>query len=261
MNRFLLQVYSSCTDFPFYKTIVRQKMFSTIQYFVILLFLVALITTGVYYFYFKAGANLLVDWAVKHLPEISIREGIVSSPVSQPYTAIDDNFIFILDTTGEVDRLDPQITTGVLVMKDRVWIKRKGMETQDIDLSWIKELDLNAYIVSTWKDKIIPLMMPLVFIFSLIGLLLSKMIQAFMFSFMVSLFYPEEKSGLGLQELFNLCVYAATPAILIGLLVQVLHLQIPLFWWIYFAMYAAFFIGAFMQCRSKKEKEPEIFIE
>jgi len=261
MNRFLTQVYSSCTDFSFYKTIVRQKLFSTIQYFVILLFLVALITTGVYYFYFKAGVKTFADWALVHLPEISIREGIVSSPVVQPYTALDDQFVFVLDTTGEVDRLDPQVTNGILVMKDHVWVKRKGMETQNVDLSWVKKLDINAHVISTWKDKIIPMILPLVFIMSLIGLFLVKMLQAFMFSFVVSLFYPEEKTGLKLPELFNICVYAATPAILLGLLVQVLHLQIPLFWWIYFAMYVAFFMGAFMQCRINKEKEPDIFIE
>ena len=167
MSQFFRQVYLSCSDFSFYRTIVRQKLRPTIQYLLILLFFVALISSAVYYFYFKSGMNTLVTWSQKHLPEISIRDGVVTSPVEQPYTSFEEDFMFVLDTTGTVKYFEPQVVNGVLVMKDRIRIRRPGMETQDVDLKWVKELDLNVQIIETWKNKITPLIIPFVFVLSL----------------------------------------------------------------------------------------------
>jgi len=134
-------------------------------------------------------------------------------------------------------------------MKNRVLVKRSGIKDQEFDLSWVKKLDLSPAIVAAWRGKIIPIIIPFVFLITLISLLITKFFQAFLLSYGASLFCPQEKTGLGLPEFFNLALYAATPPILIGFLAQMLRIQIPLFWWLYFGMYAAFFIGAFLQCR------------
>lgn len=257
MNRFLSQIYLSCSDFSFYKSIVRQKLYSTFQYFFVLLLGVTVLSSGISFFHLKEGMRLLAEWSHKHLPEISIRDGIVTSPVSQPYTAFEDNFVFILDTTGEIDRIQPQYANGVLVTKDRLWIKRPGVETQNVDLSWVKELDLNAQVVESWKGKLIPVILPFLFVLTLIGMGLSKLLQAFLFSFSASVFFPEEKSGLNFQNLFNLSIYALTPATITAIVVQVFQLNVPAFWWIYFGMYAAFFIGAYMHCKTTTETKQD----
>ena len=257
MKRFFTQIYFSCTDFSFYKSIVRQKVSASVQYFLILLFLITLFSSIVYCFYFKVGVKLFAEWSEKNLPEIMIREGIVQSKVSQPYISEQKDFVFILDTTGKVTRIESQYPNGVLLQKSALLVKRAGMEDQEFDLSWIKKLDLSAPIVAAWKEKIMPLLIPVVFLLTLIGLLISKFFQAALFSYCASLFYPKERSGLAWPEFFNLALYAATPPILIGFLAQALKIQIPLFWWIYFGMYAAFFIGAFSQCRVIKESDKE----
>jgi hypothetical protein len=191
------------------------------------------------------------------LPEITIREGVVQSKVSQPYIAEEKDFVFILDTTGKTTRIESRYANGVLLQKNALLVKRAGMEDQEFDLSWIKKLDLSPPIVALWQEKIMPILIPIVFVMTFLGLLISKFFQAFLFSYLASLFYPKERSGLTLAQFFNLALYAATPPILTSFLAQSLKIQIPLFWWIYFGMYAAFFIGAFSQCRVIKESDKQ----
>lgn len=259
MKRFFSQIYLSSTDFSFYRKIVRQKLFATFQYFFVLLFLVSLIATVFNYFLFKEGIRGFSAWADKNLPEITVKEGTVSSPVAQPYRRADGNFIFILDTTGAETRVDPQYGNGVLVMKDRALVKREGVETQEIDLKWVKDLTLNAATVRQWKERALPLLFPILFAVLFLGMVISKTLQALLFALVVWVFSNAKQTGLQLRDLFNLSVYAATPAILVSLLVQSVGVAVPYFPFIYFFMYGAFFIGAFMQCRLKTDKEKDSF--
>ncbi len=255
MIKFFRQIFLSCSDFPFYKTVVKQKVSQSVQYFILLLLAVTLISSVFYCFYFKLALNVFDEWSQKHMPEMMVRDGVVTSSVSQPYTAIEEDFVFVLDTTGTIDRIDPLYPNGILVKQSSVLVKRSGLEDQELDLTWIKSLELSAKVVSLWKTKAFPVLIPFVFLITLIGLLLSKFFQAFLFSYAASILYPKERTGLGFSQFFNLALYSATPPILIGVLAQVLKIQIPLFWWIYFGMYAAFFIGAFSQCRVIKEPD------
>lgn len=261
MARFFSQVYLSATDFSFYKKIARQKLSATFFYFLLLLFLVSVATASSSFFYVKSELERVVHWAEKHLPPITVRNGELSSTVEQPYTVADPQFVFILDTTGKVTRFDPQVRQGVLVMKDRVIIKREGSENQDFLLNWIRELNLDAPTLRAWKEKSIPVLPFFLFALFFVGALFSKTVQAFLFSFIVWVFSTPKATGLGMKEIFTLSLYAATPAILLSLLVQVLRLEIPYFVAIYFFMYAAFFVGAFMQCRRRENNEKDPFFE
>lgn len=253
MKKFFYQVYSSCIEFSFYKSIVRQKVATSVQYFLILLSVVALFSSVVYCLYFKVTVNAFAQWSEKNLPEITVRDGEVHSSVAQPYTTIDKEFVFILDTTGETTRIDTLYPNGVLVKKKSMLVKKEGLEDQEFDLSWIKQLDLSAPLVATWKEKMMPVLIPFVFIITIVGLLISKFFQALLFSYAASIFYPHDRTGLKFPHFFNIALYSATPPILLSFIAQIFKLQIPLFWWIYFGMYAAFFIGAFSQCRVIKE--------
>lgn len=255
MTRFFKDIYNSCIDFQSYKKIASQKVSRSVQYFILLLFIISIVSSIFYSVFFKIGLDKFNEWSQKHLPEINIQNGEVSSEVSQPYTAIEKDFVFILDTTGEVTRIDSRYPSGVLVNKNSLLLKRMGMEDQVVDLSWIQSLELSAPIIAQWREKMMPLVIPFIFVATLLGLLISKFFHAFLFSYGASVFFPKERTGLGLKELFNLSLYSATPAILISLLAQILQLQIPLFWWIYFGMYAAFFIGAFSNTRVINEQE------
>jgi len=257
--RFFSAVCSSATDFSFYRQIVRQKLSQTVVYFLLLLFSAAVVLTGFYYFYVKRELEYVVEWSQKHLPHITIRKGHVSSPVEQPYKVQEKDFAFFLDTTGVLTRLDPQVAAGVLVLKDRVFFKRPGLETQDMPLHWVKELDVDAQKVTQWKDKAVPLLGPFLFVTFLVGLVFSKTLQALLFSMLFFVFSNSTITGLQFKELFNLSVYALTPPTLLGVFVQILQWDIAHFFWIYFFLYGAFMVGAFLQCRKIQNKENELF--
>lgn len=261
MTTFFSQIYLSATDFSFYRKIARQNLSQTLQYFFLLLLIMASLTTVVYFYTFKAGIESFALWAQKNLPAMEIRNGILSSTAPQPYSVQEKDFAFILDTTGKITRFDPLIPNGVLVTRDRVSVKRQGLETQDIVFNWVKELQITAEKIQVWKDKIIPLLIPILFVSLLIGLVLSKTLQAFIFSLVILIFSNPQTTGLGMRELFNLSLYAATPALLLGLVIQLLRLEIPYFQVIYFALYAAFMTGAFWQSKIKQDKENNPFFE
>jgi len=87
--------------------------------------------------------------------DLTITSGIASTTVKQPFTAGDDKFIFILDTTGKLEDLD-KYPAGVLILEDKVVAKKDsadiriyplkdfpdGTFTKDIVLNWVKNNQL-----------------------------------------------------------------------------------------------------------------------
>ncbi|KKU29173.1 MAG: hypothetical protein UX42_C0002G0005 [Microgenomates group bacterium GW2011_GWC1_46_20] len=81
--------------------------------------------------------------------DLTITSGIASTTVKQPFTAGDDKFIFILDTTGKLEDLD-KYPAGVLILADKVVAKKDSADIRIYPLNWFGSPPELSNALSVW---------------------------------------------------------------------------------------------------------------
>ncbi len=88
---------------------------------------------------------------VDQIPPITIENGVVSSPVSQPYRLHlpeEEETVWILDTTGATTGVDGD--SGFLLTRDRLIIQRNRFEVREWDLSQVESFDFDGERLRGW---------------------------------------------------------------------------------------------------------------
>jgi hypothetical protein len=132
-----------------------------------------------YAHFVKAEAPQLVD----QIPAVTITNGVVSIDKPEPCIITDPQThkpLVIFDTTGATTE-PPRSSPSVLVTRSKMLSRRHGL-VQEHDLSRVKSFYLDKHRVNGWlmsfKSWFIPLLLPLMVIFSLIGRLILMLITA-----------------------------------------------------------------------------------
>ncbi|KKU80122.1 MAG: hypothetical protein UY06_C0005G0007 [Candidatus Amesbacteria bacterium GW2011_GWA2_47_70] len=90
--------------------------------------------------------------------DLTIRNGLASTTVRQPFVAGDGKFVFILNTTGKLEDLD-KYPAGILILEDRIVAKKDtadvriyplkdfpdGTFTKPVILDWLKRNQLSVF--------------------------------------------------------------------------------------------------------------------
>ena len=110
------------------------------------------------------------------IPEVTLKNGQISSPVEQPYEVKDENgkLIFILDTTGKIKNLDQ--TPAMMLLTKTHFHQRDQARIQITDLSQLPDIDFSADVVKDWLDIIGTWMGVALFPFVMIGSLIRALI-------------------------------------------------------------------------------------
>ncbi|MFT7522148.1 MAG: hypothetical protein ACI9MC_004300 [Kiritimatiellia bacterium] len=103
--------------------------------------------------YYSAVTAPEVANMIDSMPDVQIRDGVVSSTAEQPLVwEIEEDgerLIMVLDTTGQYSDFPPGVTRGLMLLKTEAHVLRSGR--RDIhDLSEIDELDVTAPVVWEW---------------------------------------------------------------------------------------------------------------
>ena len=151
------ETITSLQDLKYGQTIIKKTVRQALWYWTKYLLLVTVIgvilAVAALTYYAPQLPKLLGD----QIPDVdlTITSGIASTTVKQPFTAGDDKFIFILDTTGKLEDLD-KYPAGVLILEDKVVAKKDagdirvyplkdfpdGTYTKSIILDWVKNNQL-----------------------------------------------------------------------------------------------------------------------
>ncbi len=259
----------------FYKNIVDQSFGKSVVYIMLLSFVVSLLLAAkvkIGYNSFVSMSKVLIEknldnlWP-KGLGEIKIEKGLVSSDTQQPYISKWNDFVFILDTTGEVKSLN-DYKYGILLIKDKLIVKREksGYETriEEYDLSMLgkfsvrpgdpskgiiavinnkdKLFNINMKLISFWMRFIGGIIFFIVLLIFFPCYLIAKIIQGALFALFAML--PNKAIGANLNyvKLLNISLYALTFPTMLALISMLAGVKFPMFWLVYSFIYMAYII-------------------
>ncbi len=253
---FFGKIIKSIINVDFYRDIKSHSFSFGFKYLLLFAALVT-ITLSVYYsFVLIKAVNFMAD-NISTLPEITITNGEVTSPVQQPFIKEEaKNFAFILDTTGKITTIAAEYKSGILVMKNKVIIKNDETESREYGLSKIKNFILNKDTVDKFRKVSRLVIFPAVLIFSYIYFIIAKLLQILIFSLVTLIVNSLNQAKIAYSGLLNIATCALTLPTILAVIAIISGLKIPAFWLIYLLIYLSYLI--FMTTASKENIAPEI---
>jgi len=239
---------------------------------IILAIITAVLLSGKYVAFLSNAGDEAVKWSEanlpevlrEHLPEIDITEGVLSSPIAQPYirklsdidkseVKEDEDFAIVLDTTGEIQSLDdyPQ---GILILADRVILKtrsdqgveeRREFSFEDMDIKSLNlkpspnsreilSLVINGQAASftydhlkTLKGKITFWAYPIFLLVLTFYYFVAKIVIMYAFSLYALFFNKITNRELSYRKLLDITSLAVIPPTVMSLVYNLFNLKFP----------------------------------
>jgi hypothetical protein len=261
MNLFA-KFYGAISSFRFYRFVIYERSAATIRYFLLLIALASLAVTVRLELKLLDASAEVAQWMIAHLPPITIKDGRVSSPVPQPFILKDDKVgVFILDTTGKILRIDSTYDRGFLLTQDKLIFKqpRGGRDIATLNLSQVKELQVNPKTIEAWRKFFYWVSFPFVYFALYLQEGLGKLAIVLLFSLSTLSLTRRYSLHLSWAQTLILGIYAFTPVVVYEIFlaitgmneftVNVAGSDIPPFLLISLAIYVIFLWGGTRACR------------
>lgn len=226
-----------------YKEVTTQRVGTMIVYLAILISVMTVLVTIRSHF---AIGKLVEDfylsdvWRTNQIPEVDIRDGHASSAVAQPYILQDEDFIFILDTTGQTQELDPDYEQGVLVTETEMIYRRSKFEMRRYDLSEFPDFSLNRQSIEKWISDFRAWAWLIIAVSMFIFLWVAKALQLLFGALIGLLVCAITKRSLAFRSLINISILALTPPLVFDLLKDSFNLFSPWFSWLSVGIFAGY---------------------
>lgn len=253
---FFLQIRESVIDFKFYRSI-KDNRFSRSFVYLLLLFLIIYFISGTRTFIAtRLGIDELVTSLNNNIPEFRLENGEFSFEGDMPYfISSSTNEAFVIDTTGQVgvDVLK-DVGSGMLITKDKVFVKRSEIETREFSLKELNGITLTKSDVL----EFLPKLSWIVFIFIAFGFIFVlgwKLLNAVLLALLGLIANAMMGGRLKFNNLMNISIYALTLPMLIQLAVNLYGYPIPSFGLIYWAISILYVAMAVKSCKDE-ENEP-----
>jgi Protein of unknown function (DUF1189) len=259
---FLRTVIALCSSFKSYRQVRDLAVSTSLKYLLKLMSVLSLILLASFIPWVFATSDNFAQWADQHFPPFSIREGRVTTTAAQPFYAGEGDFLFILDTTGQVTGPDPKALQGILFTADSFVVWMKATNTPDAAIASQRH-NLRGFpdgvVNGDYFRKLIRAFLwvglPFALVIIILLALLSALLQAYLFSFIASFMERSMPAPLQLQQLLNIAIHAVTPAAIIVTAYSTMRLHGLNLWMIYLIAYGVFLIGATNACRDKTAAE------
>jgi len=249
---FFTQMRESVIDLKFYRNIKDNK-FSRSFVYLLLLFLIIYFINGTRTF---IATRIAVDELVVSLscdaPEFKFENGEFSFEGEMPYyISSSTNEAFVIDTTGQVTKsVLEDVASGILITKDKLYVKRSEVETREISLTELKDITLSKSDVIEFLPKLSWIV--LIFIaFAFIFLLGWKLINAVILALLGLIVNAFFNGRLKFNNMINISIYALTLPMLIQVAVNLYGYPIPNFGFIYWGISILYVVLAVKSCRDE----------
>lgn len=252
---FFVQMRESVIDFKFYRSI-KDNRFSRSFIYLLLLFLIIYFISGTRTFIAaRLGIDELVSSLSTNMPDFRLENGEFSFAGEMPYyISSSTNEAFVIDTTGQVgvDVLK-DVGSGMLITKDKVYLKRSEIETREFSLKEFKGMTLTKADIL----EFLPKLSWIVFVFIAFGFIFVlgwKLLNAVILALLGLIANAIIGVRLKFNELLNISIYALTLPMLIQLAVNLYGYPVPYFGLIYWSLSILYVALAVKSCRDD-EKE------
>ncbi len=249
---FFMQMRESVIDFKFYRSIKNNK-FSRSFVYLLLLFVIIYFIGGTRTF---ISTRIAVDEIVSNLsvnvPEFRLENGEFSFEGQMPYyISSSTNEAFVIDTTGKVtESVLDDVGSGILITKDRVYVKRSEIETRELNLAELSDVTLTK----TDIVEFLPKLSWIVFIFIAFGFIFAlgwKLLNAVILALAGLIAAAVLKSDLKYNNLMNISIYALTLPMLLQLAVKLYGYPVPYFGLIYWGISILYVAMAVKSCNEE----------
>jgi len=250
MKAFFNQIHRSANDFKFYNEVKNFSLSETLKYIFLLVLLVSFAVTVRYGFAAQRGMNILAYWANKNLPVINIQNGLATVDAQQPYKIAIEDGVLLLDTTGQTTSLDGY-GKGMLLTKDKLLLKQNEAKTVVYSLSKVKSLRIDKNFFDMLKRYLPWAIAPFMLIGLYIYFCIARFLQIFLFSILAFLISALIKAEISYGKVFNICVFAITPSMLLGAMAAFLMKPIAFFGLIYSALYIIYLVIGIVNAKER----------
>jgi hypothetical protein len=163
------------------------------------------------------------------LPDITIKNGRVSSKVEQPYEIKDDNgvVVFVLDTTGKINNLD-QTKAMILVTETKMHQRDQG-KIQIHDLAQFPDFEFSAKVVQGWIDFIGTWLAVMIYPFAVFGSLVRALVIMFMAALFGLIVNNAANARVTFGGLLRMAAVGMTLSVYVSVGLELAEIQVP-FW-------------------------------
>lgn len=249
---FLRTVLRCCAGFQTYREVRDLTVPASLLYLLKLTTLLGLVLAARWVPQGWRLTDAVSDWCRQHVPAFRLQQGKVVANVPQPYRAGDEQFLFILDTTGSVTTPDPQAERGLLVGADSLlfWSRSgKAANTpllvQRHSLRTFPDTEITADYIRHFLRGAVLMSVPVLYLAGVVVVLG----QVLLFSSAAALLERGVATGLRWRQLFNIALHAVTPAAIIVTVYATVGLEGLDLQLIYVIAYGIFLLGATHACR------------
>jgi hypothetical protein len=233
-------------DFALYGEVIRQRARRTVGYFALLVVVLSFVLTVANMFHLRAFIKKEVLPELSKLPVVTIKGGVASANVPQPWIKSfrDEgsgwNTIVVVDTTGEVKgfRGDEQ---GLILQRTKLLVRsQSNPQIQTIDLQDLDDTVIDAMWLRHWLDVGVWICGAAMLLARPVYHAGAKLLWALILSLLAMLVAASTGKRVSYGQLFTIALYALTPAILLDTVFDVVNVNVPHFWVLFFLVAAAY---------------------
>ena len=254
IKKTIQHAYFASTQFSFYTTIRLQHFTETLKYFFFLVMILTVITSVRLYMTAHRIGRDLAAVVEKQIPSFQIKKGSLEMSSTTPVQISYHGFFFIIDPSGAIKTVPPEALYGVILLPDRLIIKRNIFTSESVELKMFHDFTFDpavtARVLRAHHILLFFALMLFVLVFTFIGRLLFVMLAA-PFSYALQ---SSRKQAIPFQQHFNMLVYALTPCMIVSGLLAVSDRVIPYQFTVSFLMYICFIWGAFSHLTPPREE-------
>jgi len=237
----------SIVDIQSYNFFAKESLGKGILYLLLLSLMVAFITSSVMSYKFKNSFEREARGVMIQTPEFEFKNGELKVDGDMPFRIED---YIIVDTTGNTDEsvLD-SYNEGILILKDKVIIKKNVVEKREFDFSAMNDVEFNKQDVAKYIPKINNWISIFIVVFGIIfitiWIMLSTMVNALILGIAGIIISKVQKMDIEFGYIYKMCIYAFTlPIVVSKLIIGYLPIYIPYFNIVYYIVAGIYMYNA-----------------
>ncbi|MCT4508805.1 MAG: DUF1189 domain-containing protein [Tepidibacter sp.] len=245
--RFFERFKRSIVDIPSYNFFVKESLGKAILYLFLLSLMVGAITSSVMSYKFKNSFEREAKSFIIQVPDFKFEDGELNAEGDMP---VKINDYTLIDTTGKTDEsvLD-SYKQGILILKNKVVIKKSMIEKREFDFSSIENIEFDKQEVIKYIPKINMWISIAIIVFGIIFITLwiwlSTMFKALILGIAGIIVSKVQNMDIQFGDIYKICIYAFTlPIVVDHLILDYVPVFIPYFNLVYFIVAGIYMYNA-----------------
>lgn len=262
---FFRTLLNCCAGFRYYRSLLPLHPLQSVKFLAIVVLLIVVAQIGTFVPVLRHALDRGAEWVQYNLPRFEIRDGRARYEAELPFTFTNQFATITIDTSGNTNRPPYARPYALFIGQDKIWFgmappnargelgpPRESVESLQGYPNGIVNGDYIRNLASPWLWRAAPYAV-LIYFFAW---LLAVLIQAYIFTLVISFAESATLRKFGFNEFFNIAAHACAPAaIVVTTLMASRMFRVE---WLLMAFLGTYFIyvmGATAACRHDGEEE------